>query len=154
MKKAQLPLIAELSLSDTEDCTSKTASKFSGTDNPRHLRVIHSLMIRPRKREDVDRIAGASNSPELIAELRRRGLTITCHRTPALDRDGYPIKYGVYAFDTNDRRMILAWQATKQNGNPYVKYERAKRTWDESNPDVAPEHRDAALALIAKKYGV
>jgi hypothetical protein len=154
MKKAQLPLIAELSLRDTEDSTPKTTSKFWGTDNPRHLRVIHALMTRPRKREDVDRIAGASNSPELIAELRRRGLTITCHRTPAIDRDGYPIKFGVYAFDEDDRRKILKWQASNQSRNPYLKYEKAKRKWDEANPDATPEQRDAALIRIAKKFEV
>lgn len=154
MKKAQLPLMAELSLGDEEGSTSKNTSKFSGTDNPRHLRVIHSLMIRPRKREDVDRIAGASNSPELIAELRRRGLTIVCHRTPAIDRDGQPIKFGVYAFDEDDRRKIQKWQASIQSRNPYLKYEKAKRKWDANNPDATPEQRDAALIRIAEKYGV
>jgi len=110
MKKAQPPLIAELSLGDTEDSTTKATSKFSGTDNPRHLRVIHSLMIRPRKREEVDRIAGASNSPELIAELRRRGLHIPCYRAPAIDRDGFPIKYGVYSLTDDDRRKLKIWK--------------------------------------------
>ena len=54
--------------------------KFTGTDNPRHLRVIPALLARPRRREDVDAIAGCSNSPELIAELRRRGLDVPCER--------------------------------------------------------------------------
>lgn len=110
MKKGQLPLIAELTLGDTGDSTSKAACKFTGTDNPRHLRVIHSLMIRPRKREEIDRIAGASNGPELMAELRRRGLRARCQRTPGIDRDGYPIKFGVYEFDDDDRRKVATWQ--------------------------------------------
>lgn len=83
--------------------------RFSGTANPRHLRVINSLMIRPRKREEVDHIAGASNGPELMAELRRRGLRAKCRRTPGIDRDGYPIKFGVYEFDDDDRRAIKTW---------------------------------------------
>lgn len=88
---------------------STSPAHFSGTENPRHLRVIHSLMLRPRKREEIDRIAGASNGPELVAELRRRGLRAKCRRTPGIDRDGYPVKLGVYEFDDNDRRAINAW---------------------------------------------
>jgi hypothetical protein len=88
---------------------STSSAQFSGTTNPRHLRVIHSLMIRARRREEIDRIAGASNGPELIAELRRRGLRATCHRTPGIDRDGQPIKFGIYCFDEHDRRAIATW---------------------------------------------
>jgi len=94
MNKAQPPLFAELSLGYTSDSTpSKTASKFSGTDNPRHLRAIHAMLSRSRKREEVDSIAGCSNAPELIAELRRRGLSVPCLRVPAIDRDGFPIRF-------------------------------------------------------------
>jgi hypothetical protein len=88
---------------------STSPARFSGTANPRHLRVITSLMIRPRRREEIDSIAGASNGPELMAELRRRGLRAKCRRTPGIDRDGYPIKFGVYEFDDDDRRAINAW---------------------------------------------
>lgn len=110
MNKAQPPLFAELSLADTSDSTpSMTVSKFSGTDNPRHLRVIAALMTRSQKREHIDRIAGASNGPELIAELRRRGLDAPCSRVPAIDRDGYPIRFGVYDFTDRDRRKVRAW---------------------------------------------
>lgn len=96
----------------TEHSTS--SAHFSGTENPRHLRVIHSLMLRPRKREEIDRIAGASNGPELIAELRRRGLRAKCRRTPGIDRDGYPIKFGVYEFDLGDRLAIAEWQRRRE----------------------------------------
>ena len=88
---------------------SNSTAQFSGTDNPRHLRVIHSLMLRARKREEIDHIAGASNGPELIAELRRRGLRVACSRTPGIDRDGSPVKFGVYHLDDIDRRAINAW---------------------------------------------
>lgn len=88
---------------------STAPARFSGTANPRQLRVIHSLLIRPRKREEIDHIAGASNGPELVAELRRRGLRAKCRRTPGIDRDGRPVKFGVYEFDDDDRRAINAW---------------------------------------------
>ena len=117
MEKAQLPLIGELRLgTDNQDSTAQAARKFTGTDNPRHLRVIHAGMIRPRKREEIDRIAGASNGPELIAELRRRGLRIPCQRVPGIDRDGYAIKFGVYEFDDDDRRAVNVWLRKRTGG--------------------------------------
>lgn len=106
MEKGQLPIFAELTLADTEDSTAKPAAKFAGTDNPRHLRVIVALETRARKREEIDRIAGASNGPELIAELRRRGLDIPCDRVPAIDRDGKLTRPGVYHLNATDRSKI------------------------------------------------
>jgi len=114
MEKGQLPVFAELTLADTEDSTAKTARRFSGTDNPRHLRVIHSSLLAPRKREEIDRIAGASNGPELIAELRRRGLEFPCDRVPGYDRDGLPVRFGVYHLTDSDRRKITAWQRQRK----------------------------------------
>ncbi len=110
MEKGQLPIFRELTLADTKDSTPKGPSKFTGTDNPRHLRVIHSALVRSRKREEIDRIAGASNGPDLIAELRRRGLEFPCNRVPGFDRDGCPVWFGVYHLTDADRRKVSAWQ--------------------------------------------
>lgn len=111
MKKGQPPeLFEELTLPDTEDHTPKGPAKFAGTDNPRDLRVISALLTRPRKREDVDRAAGCSNGPDLIMRLRRLGLEIKCDKVPAIDRDGFPIRFGVYHFTNDDRRKLTAWQ--------------------------------------------
>ena len=110
MGKDQYPLFPELTPgTGIQECARQPTRKFTGTVNPRHLRVIHALMIRPRKREEVDRIAGASNGPELMAELRRRGLRAECEKTPGIDRDGYPIKFGIYEFDHADRRAVISW---------------------------------------------
>lgn len=110
MEKGQLPVFAELALdAHTQDSTAKIRCTFAGTSNLRHLRVLHALLIRSRLREEIDRIAGASNGPDLISDLRRRGLNIPCERTPAIDRDGFPIKPGVYQFDQDDRRKVLRW---------------------------------------------
>ena len=87
--------------------------KFTGTDNPRHLRVIQALLNRPRRREDIDSIAGCSNGPELIAELRRRGLELPCVRTKKKDRDLFDCYPGVYHFTKQDRRRVLAWISTR-----------------------------------------
>lgn len=110
MEKGQIPIFAELTLADYRDYTTKTTSIFTGTDNPRHLRVIFAALARPRKRDEIDHIAGASNGPELVAELRRRGLDFPCDRVPAIDRDGYPTRCGVYHLTDTDRRKLTAWQ--------------------------------------------
>lgn len=90
--------------------------KFAGTDNPRHLRVIHAALRRSLPREQVDREAGCSNGPELIAELRRRGLEFPCVRIVAIDRDGKPCKPGVYNLTEKDRRYIYRWLASRNKG--------------------------------------
>ena len=91
-------------------------NRFTGTDNPRHLRAIAAVMARPRRREDIDSIAGCSNAPELIAELRRRGLEFPCQRIRFIDRDGYPCRPGVYSLTDSDRRKVWAWQARMLKG--------------------------------------
>jgi hypothetical protein len=110
MDKDQFPLFAELTLNaDAEDSGARVRRRFAGTDNPRYLRVIQALMLRPRKREEIDRIAGASNGPDLIDKLRQRGLKVQCKRTPGIDRDGRPIRFGIYEFNDEDRRAVNAW---------------------------------------------
>lgn len=47
-------------------------------------------------RETLDRIAGASNGPNIIMELRRMGLEIECERIKCLDRDGRTCRPGRY----------------------------------------------------------
>ena len=89
---------------------------FTGTDNPRHLRALTVLLRRPVPREQLDSLAGASNSPELVAELRRRGLEVPCERIRFIDRDGFTCRPGVYSLTTADRRMVYAWQAKCRNG--------------------------------------
>ena len=88
-------------------------ARFSGTDNPRHLRVIQAFMTRPITREHLDQIAGCSNGPELVAELRRRGLEVPCARTKKKDRDLFDCWPGVYHFTQQDRRRVLAWIAKR-----------------------------------------
>lgn len=106
--KRPTPQKAESSALDTR--------KFTGTDNPRQLRVIPALMARPRRREDIDDIAGCSNGPDLIAALRSQGLEVPCERIRFIDRDGCVCRPGVYSFTSKDRRLIWAWQARMRKG--------------------------------------
>ena len=100
------------------DTANFTTGKFAGTDNPRHLRAIPALLTRSQRREHLDAVAGCSNSPELVAELRRRGLDVPCDRVPDFDRDGKPIRRGVYYFTKNDRRKIYAWLRQRDAKGP------------------------------------
>jgi len=96
------------------DKANSTSNKFTGTDNPRHLRALHALLRRPIPREQLDREAGCSNGPELVAELRRRGLYLPCDRAPIIDRDGREVKRGIYHLTIGDRRKILKWLSRKE----------------------------------------
>ena len=87
--------------------------KFIGTDNPRQLRALAVLLRRPLSREALDHIAGCSNGPELVAELRRRGLDVPCERIRFIDRDGCPCRPGVYSLTIADRRKVQAWLAKR-----------------------------------------
>ena len=105
--------------------SARSKRKFIGTENPRHLRVIMALLVSPRPREAIDRVAGASNGPELMAELRRRGLDVPCSRTPCIDRDGFEVKRGIYHFTDKDKSLVRAWlkrreRIKKQGGRDEV----------------------------------
>ena len=90
--------------------------EFTGTDNPRHLRAITALLRRPLPRENLDTVAGCSNGPELVAELRRRGLDVPCKRINFVDRDGFICRPGVYFLTLADRRKLHQWQVRRMNG--------------------------------------
>ena len=91
-------------------------TRFLGTENPRHLRVIHALLRRPMPREQLDEVSGASNGPDLVAELRRRGLEVPCTRTKKKDRDLFDCWPGVYHVTQRDRIRIARWQAGRTRG--------------------------------------
>ncbi len=84
-----------------------------GTDNPRYLRILAALMTRARSREEIDRIAGASNGPDAIAGIRALGLPkpdcLVCERTPCFDRDGMDVQRGIYWLTPAGRRRVDAW---------------------------------------------
>jgi len=77
------------------------------TENPRELRIICALATGARSREELDRIAGASNVPDAIAALRRKGLEIPARREPVRDCDGEIVYRGLYRFSDADRRRTL-----------------------------------------------
>lgn len=87
------------------------------TDNPRHLRALALLLQRPAKREEIDARAGCSNAPELVAELRRRGLNLPCERIQALDRDGRSCRPGIYHLTNTDKAKLRRWMRSRNTGH-------------------------------------
>ena len=85
------------------------------TSNPRHKRALLALMRRPMTREHLDTAAGCANGPDLVADLRRRGLQVPCERVPDYDRDGLPVRRGVYRLTGADRRKV--WRFFKGVGH-------------------------------------
>ena len=117
MRKAPAPILAQGAFENHgQRCDSKRPAEFLGTDNLRHLRAIHALRVSPRTREALDHIAGCSNGPELVAELRRRGLDAPCDKVPCIDRDGFEVNRGVYHFTDADRRKLRRWLNRRANG--------------------------------------
>ena len=104
------PAIPEGKTSAREQGDSKAAASFSGTDNPRHLRVLQAVSVRPIPREQLDALAGCSNGPDLVAELRRRGLRMPCTRTKKKDCDLFDCWPGVYHLTEQDRRKLNTWK--------------------------------------------
>ncbi|MGD9585619.1 MAG: hypothetical protein AB7V34_02365 [Brachymonas sp.] len=96
------------------ETSAPSEAKFTGTDNPRHLRAIAALLRRPLPRETLDKEAGCANGPDLIAELRCRNLEIPCKRIKFEDRDGNLCRPGVYSFTASDRAKVHRWMATRQ----------------------------------------
>lgn len=95
--------------------------RFLGTSNPRYLRIISALMTRARSREEIDRIAGASNGPDAIAEIRALGLPkkdcLVCERTTTFDRDGKEVKRGIYWLTPKGRRRLEQWLRARDEGH-------------------------------------
>lgn len=77
--------------------------------NPRELRLLSALLYLDLSRERLDRVVGCSNGPDLVMRLRNReGLELPCPRQKGSDRDGNPVKYGVYRPTPEDKRIMRA----------------------------------------------
>ena len=88
-----------------------TTKKFIGTTNPKRIRTLLALVYRDWvSREDLDRLIGASNSPDAIMRLRRKyGLDIIMREVQAINRDGRHIWYGEYQLAYDDKVMVREW---------------------------------------------
>lgn len=90
--------------------TPNSIALFLGTRSPRHVRVLRALMkFRKLTREQLDRVAPASNGPDLVRQLRGKGLTVPCTLLQRVDRDGRPCEVGEYRLTQQDRQAVIAW---------------------------------------------
>ena len=93
------------------DQPAKTQPKDKTKFTARQSRVLNALMPGSWiARESIDRIAGASNGPQIIAEIRRKvtgydGLDMV--RGDVLDRDGKASKPGRYRMNEIGRARVL-----------------------------------------------
>lgn len=76
--------------------------------SPRYLRLLRALLRGAVTREHADRIAGASNSPGLVLQMRRDGLNVHCDQRAVIDRDGRTCWPGTYRLDPRSRRKAQA----------------------------------------------
>ncbi len=77
--------------------------KVRRLQSPRQSRALSALLTGPKTREQIDRIAGASNSPDVIGRLRKRfGLTLPCELERIRDQDGRSVERGVYSLTDED----------------------------------------------------
>lgn len=75
---------------------------------PRNQRLIRALLKGPLYREQADRIAGASNSPHHISQLRKQGLNIETVRPERIDRDGLITRPGIYVLQKDSIELAKA----------------------------------------------
>ncbi len=66
---------------------------------PRQQRLLKALVAWEVTREQVDRIAKASNGPAVVGALRKKGLKIRCDRRDKIDADGKKTRPGTYILE-------------------------------------------------------
>lgn len=77
---------------------------------PRQTRVCEALAKRGKLwREEVDSIAGASNGPEIMRQLKEKGLIWQCDQFEKKDRDGKACRPGLYSIADKGRETLQAW---------------------------------------------
>jgi hypothetical protein len=74
--------------------------------SPRQRRLLLALMEGPKSRGGLDRLAGCANTPDIVFQLRARGLEIPCRTVQSRDRDGRPCHFGEYSLTAGDRAKV------------------------------------------------
>lgn len=85
------------SITKQSNQNSTIAYSFKGTKSPRRIRALIALVYRDYvSRENLDRLAGCSNSPDLVFQMKNAGLPIQTREVKAKDRDGRNTHYADY----------------------------------------------------------
>jgi hypothetical protein len=93
--------------------------------NPREYRILKHLTVHGATfRKALNDIAGATNVPEHIRQMRQRGWILPCTRVHMVDRDGKPTKPGRYSLHPSEVEAaclaVQAWQEARQGAKPPV----------------------------------
>lgn len=104
----------------TPDTTKAVSSALNSVNSiksprftPRQQRALDALWTGPKMREALDRMAGCSNGPQLVRDLRDKGIDIDCVLIESIDRDGRPCKPGRYELTHTGRTTLdnLGWSS-------------------------------------------
>lgn len=76
--------------------------------SPRETRLLSALRTGKKSRETLDRAIGASNTPDIVFRLRKKGFAIPCEHVPVVDRDGKVTHYGLYSLTPEDAVLAAA----------------------------------------------
>lgn len=104
----ETPNTTEVTLSTVNKRGFSKAPKFT----PRQRRVLAALWNAPGWiwRESVDRIARASNGPEVVRQLRHtHGVDIDMQRIEVTDADGLASNPGRYQLTGKGRETLAGW---------------------------------------------
>lgn len=97
-----------------------STARFTGTKNPRHLRVIQALITHPLPRQQLDQVASTRNGPDQVAKFRRHKRELLCTRTKKIDLGRFNMLPGVYHFTKKTRLLINAWHCRRAGGPTYA----------------------------------
>ena len=111
-------------------------AKFDGAHSPREFRFLQTVLHRHMTREELDAVSGASNGPEIINQLRSRGLELPCFKLGTMDRDGAWVYRGLYALSHKDRGQVA--RALHGKGGPAATQSTA------SEPEAAKNKGDSS----------
>lgn len=75
----------------------------------RQMRALWALWNDPLMREALDRAAGVSNGPQLVADLIVKGVDIHCELVRRIDRDGRACWPGLYSLTDKGRATLRGW---------------------------------------------
>jgi hypothetical protein len=100
-KPAPFPVQAE------DNANTTTPRRSYEALSPRQARLLLAMLHRPVMRRDADRIAGATNSPDVVLHLRRMGLEIDTERLAVMNQDGNLSHVGKYHLKPESRPLAL-----------------------------------------------
>lgn len=73
--------------------------------SPRQYRALKALKAGKVSRESMDRVTHSSNGPEIIRQLRNKGVAIVCDQITVTDYDGEPSRPGIYWLQPNSLQL-------------------------------------------------